>query len=389
MTATFIRPPRVLVVDDDEGIRGLIDATLSTMGCQVTCEADGRLGLARLDEGTWDAVLLDLNLPGMNGFKVLEAIRDRYPVEKLPVIMITGQDDSETRFEALRLRANDFLSKPLHPAELLARMNTVLSMRIAQQELEERVAELGRMNELKDLLVNYCIHDMRGPLSSARGFVELAMERAADPAAPEHRHLARALGAIDMVVRMASDVIEVTKMEEGRLTPALEDVDAGGIVRARVELFEGLASSRRVTLGVVVEEGLTPVRADVHLLERILDNLTTNALKHTPPGGRVTLRAARAPEGASVVLAVEDTGEGIPQAWLGRIFDKFTQVEARRLGFAHDTGLGLTFCRMAAEAQGARLWVESEEGRGSRFSLEVPLAAVRPEALDRRMAVAA
>jgi signal transduction histidine kinase len=263
-------------------------------------------------------------------------------------------------------------------------MGTVLTMRLAQQELEERVVELARMDELKDLLVNYCIPDMRGPLSSARGFVELALERsadaAADPAAAVHRHLAKALGAIDMVVRMASDVIEVTKMEEGKFTPKLGDVDAAGIVRARAELFEGLASSRRVTLETVIEDDLPPVHADAHLLERILDNLTTNAIKHTPPGGAVTLRASRSPDGASVVLSVEDTGEGIPAAWLGRIFDKFTQVEARRLGFSHDTGLGLTFCRMASEAQGASLQVESEEGRGSRFLLAVPLAAGQPSA---------
>jgi len=377
----FARRPRVLVVDDDEGVRGLIDATLATMGCEVACEADGRLGLARLDQGVWDAVLLDVNLPGMHGFKVLEAIRERYPLEKLPVVMITGQDDPDTRFEALRLRANDFLTKPLHPAELLARTGTVLTMRLAQRELEERVEELGRMRESQELLVNYCIHDMRSPLSSARGFVELTLERDPDPASPVRRYLTKALTAIDMVVRMASDVIEVTKMEEGKLSPKLDDVALGDVIRARAELFEGLASSRRVRLETVVEDGLPPVRADAHLLERILDNLTTNAIKHTPPGGRVTLRAARAPDGASVVLAVEDTGEGIPKAWHARIFDKFSQVEARRHGFSHDTGLGLTFCRMAAEAQGARLWVESEEGSGSRFLLALVAAPCRTEAL--------
>jgi signal transduction histidine kinase len=111
------------------------------------------------------------------------------------------------------------------------------------------------------------------------------------------------------------------------------------------------------------------------LLERVVDNLATNALKHTPAGGRVTLRAVAGPEPGRVSVDVEDTGEGIPKAWHRRIFEKFSQVEMRKHGFRHDSGLGLAFCRLAVEGMGGRIELASEPGAGATFTVRLRASA--------------
>ncbi len=379
--AEFIRQARILVVDDDEACRNLLAAFLAPIGCAVTQAADGREALERLEDGSWDVVLLDLIMPGLSGFEVLARIRETRPQEVLPVILITGQDDADTRMEALALRANDFLAKPIHHAEVMARMGTILAMHWAREELEERLTELRNAQDLKDLLINCVIHDLKGPLTSAKGNIELALDRLPD--GPAARQLRRAADAIDRTVGMAADAVAVARMEEEKLRPAATPFDAAALVRQRVDVLQGMAATREVAL-VGPEPGAEApaARGDEGLMARVLDNLIVNALKHTPAGGRVTVGAERGPEG-TVTFAVVDTGEGIPAAWLHRIFDKFSQVEMRRKGLGTDTGLGLTFCKLAVEAQGGRIEVDSEPGTGSTFRVSLPGAvASEPAALE-------
>ena len=365
----FIRRAHVLVVDDDDGVRGLLSAFLAPMGCKVTEVADGREACRLVEDGRYDAVLLDLNMPGMNGFDVLARIREFAPVEDLPVLMITGQDDAETHDEALRLRANDFLAKPIRQADVTARMGTILAMHWARLELKVRLAELHEAQEAKDLLINCVIHDLKGPLTSAKGFVELALDR--EPEGATSRQLRRAAFAIDRTIALAADAVAVARMEEEGLRPRLEIVDVAAIARERIETLAGMAEAREVTLGMA-SSGRSEAVGDAGLLSRILDNLATNALKHTPAGGRVTVEVATT--ATEVLLTVRDTGEGIPKEWLGRIFDKFAQVDLRRLGHATDTGLGLTFCKLATEVQGGTIRVTSEAGQGSAFTVALKSA---------------
>src|SRR5688572_13475391 len=126
--AEFVRQARVLLVDDDEACRNLMAEILKPMGCVVGQAEGGRAALELLATGGWDLVVLDLNMPGISGFDTLARIRETHPVGTLPVLMSTGQDDMDTRLEALRLGANDFIAKPLHYAEVMARLGTMLAM---------------------------------------------------------------------------------------------------------------------------------------------------------------------------------------------------------------------------------------------------------------------
>jgi signal transduction histidine kinase len=158
------------------------------------------------------------------------------------------------------------------------------------------------------------------------------------------------------------------------------------VIRESIEEMRVPAEQSELTLVHLSERELPPIHADHKLIQRVLSNLLGNAIKATPPGGTITIDALPTPPGA-VTVRVHDTGQGIPPDQLARIFEKFAQVELERgSGRATGTGLGLTFCKMAIEAHGGRLWVESQLGEGSTFSFTLsampaelpPVATVAP-----------
>jgi signal transduction histidine kinase len=167
-------------------------------------------------------------------------------------------------------------------------------------------------------------------------------------------------------------------MEGGELHLEYKDLTAGDMVERAVQQVTSLATYKDVTLTQEIEPGMLPLQADEDKLLRTLVNLLGNAVKFTPAGGTITVCAEPTNDDGQIVFAISDTGEGIPREDLGRIFEKFGQVDSRKSGRKMSTGLGLTFCKMAVEAHGGRIWVESELGRGSTFRFSIPRQTAKP-----------
>ena len=173
---------------------------------------------------------------------------------------------------------------------------------------------------------------------------------------------------------MINDLLDISKMESGTLTLELGQVDLRHTVEEAANTVKGLAREKELELVVEVEVELPEIEADPDKLRRTVVNLLGNAVKFTPSGGRVSVGAKNVPDRDAVLLYTSDTGEGIPEEYREKIFEKFGQVETRKSGRKMSTGLGLTFCKMVAEAHGGRIWVESEPGKGSTFYVELPVA---------------
>jgi len=373
----YVRQARILAVDDDPGCCKLIKMSLGPMGCAVTTANSGKEALEYLQDGQWDLVLLDIGMPGMDGLKVLELIRERFSMDKLPVILVTGQDDPESRSRGLRLRANEFLGKPVDQAELMARIGTILTMRWAQAELEEALKEAEESRKLRDTYLGMAIHDLKGPLTGAKGFMEMALTKLNGFEGAAVEDLRRALGQLDKSIGMIGDVTNLTCLETGnQVTPRCEEMDLDMIVRARMESLEGYAKTMKVSLSVKVDLGLPRVLADRRMVDRILDNLILNAMRQLPGGGRVDVGAGCANGSSSVVVSVHDDGPGASMALRQRVFDSFCQEDLKNLGILVGTGIGLSFCRLAVEAQGGHIWVDSEPAKGTTFHFSLPRADV-------------
>lgn len=237
----------------------------------------------------------------------------------------------------------------------------------------ERMATALRQSEaLKQSLTSMIVHDLKSPLSGIMGsldYIESGMMGAVSD--DQKKMLSLAKKASEAMLAMVQTLLDVAKMEEGKLELRREAVDIGALVQERVGQYAALAAGERKTLSAVVEPGIPPVSVEKNLIERVVNNLISNALHHTAGGGHITVGARRLD--TAVEVRVEDDGAGIPPEYIDRIFEKFVQVVRRQAKLRTGAGLGLTFCKMVIETHGGRIRVESQINKGSSFIFTLPL----------------
>jgi|GEM_PF-2109256 len=231
---------------------------------------------------------------------------------------------------------------------------------------------------LRDDLTGMIVHDLRTPLTSLlSGLQALRFVGGRNP--DEQEILDNAIGGGEMLLGMINDLLDISKWESGLLVLDKQPLLPADVIEYALAQIAPLAKRNGLRVARNIPSDLLPVEADRDLLRRSLTNLLGNAVKFTPRGGIVTVSASYDPAEAAVVFAVGDTGEGIPAHQVRRIFDKFGQVESRKAGRKMSTGLGLTFCKLVAEAHGGRIWVESKLGKGSRFLFTIPATPRMPD----------
>ncbi|MGI6351268.1 MAG: ATP-binding protein [Armatimonadota bacterium] len=244
-------------------------------------------------------------------------------------------------------------------------------------DMAARLEDYGRLErtmeleKLRDDLIHMIVHDLRTPLTSIISSLRTVERVDADPEVTREL-LPYCLTAGNSLMTMINDLLDINRMESGVLELYPEQVDVPEVVSDALEVLRALADEHSVILEQTVQEGVEPITADRDKVERILTNLVGNGIKFTPSGGRVAVDVGRDDVDGGVHIRVIDSGVGIPKEYQERIFDKFGQVESRKSARLVSTGLGLTFCKLAAEAHGGRIWVESEVGEGSTFHVHLP-----------------
>ncbi|MBI4799387.1 MAG: PAS domain-containing sensor histidine kinase [Desulfarculus sp.] len=240
-------------------------------------------------------------------------------------------------------------------------------LREEKERLAQANLELRRLDALRHDLTNMVVHDMKGPLAEVMGNLDLISYEPLSDMQREALELA-SLGAEDLL-RMIMNLLDIDRLEEGRLLVRPEPVLFADLAGDLLRKFQTLIRLKGIE-AQAQDETAGAFEADPALLGRVLQNLLTNALGHTGEGGRVLLKAAPG-DGGGVVLSVLDDGEGIPERFRDLIFQKFTQGSDGS-GPRTSTGLGLTFCKMAVEAHGGRIWFDNQEGQGSTFHVWLP-----------------
>ena len=369
----------MLVVDDIEANRDVLSRQLQRQGHVVSTAENGKQALEMLRAQTFDLVLLDIMMPEMDGYEVLQRLQADEALRHLPVIMISALSELESVVRCIELGAVDYLTKPFNPTLLKARIGACLERKRAHdrethlfQQLQGNYRRLQELEKLRDDLTHMIIHDLRTPLNAM--FLGMqALEAMGEFNEAQHKMLGMAMGSGKTLVGIINDLLDISKMESGSLQLERRELMAADLVEAAVKQVAALANARNLTLATELEAGLPHLMADEAKLLRTLVNLLSNALKFTPPGGTVTVSVRQSNEEPSLRFCVTDTGEGIPSEAFGRIFEKFGQVESRQGGRSMSTGLGLAFCKLAVEAHGGHIGVESAPGEGSTFCFTIPL----------------
>jgi signal transduction histidine kinase len=323
-----------------------------------------------------DLILLDITMPEMSGYEVCEQLKAEPASRDIPVLFISALDETIDKIKAFAVGGLDYITKPFQFEEVEARVQTHLRLRQLQVELEQRnrqvqasYDQLRELETLRDNLTSMVVHDMRSPLMGIMGYLEILEMDAGPKLNPtELAVLSEAREVAQVLAGMVNSLLDVSRLEQGQMPLHLAPADLDALIAAGLGSLGALP--QQVSLHHLQHSPALRVTCDADLVTRVVANLVGNAIKFTPEGGQVTVAAESCEQG--VKIRVVDTGGGIPREYHQRIFEKFGQVEARQQRTMYSTGLGLTFCKLAVEAQGGRIGVESEVGKGSTFWFTLP-----------------
>ncbi len=361
--------PNVIVVDDTPANLQLLTGMLKERGYKVRPVPSGKLALQAAKNEPPDLILLDIMMPEMDGYEVCERLKADEKLREIPVIFISALNETMDKVRAFGVGGVDYVTKPFQFEEVAARVSTHLELQRQRRELKENYEQLRRLEELRDNLVHMIVHDLRSPLTGISGFLDLALAFEKETLTEDGLdYLQTAKRSTKAVIDMVSAVLDVSKMEAGEMKLHLAECD---LVRIASDLMSGMQSLKEGR-EMILDAPPAPVTvvADKDLILRVIQNLLGNALKFTPSDGGIRLGIEA--DDKHVCVRVWDNGPGIPVEYQERIFEKFGQVEARANRQKHSTGLGLTFCKLAVEAHGGSIGVESEVGKGSTFWFVLP-----------------
>ncbi len=374
--------PRVLLVDDDPELVASASALLKRDGVAVITAMNKTEAAAAMSLDTFDLILLDLSLPEEeDGFGLLKQIKESPATRRLPVIMLTAWSSSEKKVRALDMGATDYVTKPFDGAELRARVRGALRTKRLQEELAEANEQLQSARDRAEIeakaksgLLAFKSHEIR---SFMNGILPNAGFLGGTSLSEEQRDYVETIRqSSESILSIVNDILDFSRIESGKLELESQPFDLRKCVEDAVDTLAPKAGEKQLDLSYQMAGGIPAwVRGDVVRLRQILVNLISNAVKFTRRG-EVALEVTSQEE-AQFQFTISDTGIGIPKEKQAKLFNPFCQADASTSREYGGSGPGLSISRRLVELMGGRLWLESEEGKGTRlhFTLTLPAAA--------------
>lgn len=389
----------ILIVDDNPtNLRVLLDS-LERHGFDILVARDGESAIQRAIRVQPDMILLDIVMPGTDGFTTCLRLKEDERTSDIPVIFMTALASSDNKVKGFEVGAVDYITKPLQYDEVLARVTTHLRIRDLQRRLQAQnrllqqknaqlhseIAERARIerrlhhvnqqlresNISKDMLFSIIAHDLRAPFSALLGLSETVIHYIDDYSKEDLRdNMLKIHASSEAVYGLLENLLAWSRLQRGLLRYRPETIALAALADDLRALFLSQAEHKAVTLTHDIPEGVT-VYADKSMLETILRNLLSNAIKFTGPGGSVTVSAI--PRESVVEIAVIDTGVGVSDEDIPRLFRVDTQYTQVGTQGEHGTGLGLNLCRELVEHHQGTIWVDSRQGHGSAFRFTLPI----------------
>ena len=374
----------ILAVDDNPENLGILFEYLDQSGFTVLLVQNSENALKQVERNQPDVVLLDVMMPGLNGFEVCQRLKAHEVTRDIPVIFMTALAETVDKVKGFEAGGVDYITKPIQCEEVEARVNAHLAIRRLQKELQEKNEALETSNSLlaqkneqlqeanasKDRFFSIISHDLRTPFVWLLGLTQVMTE---DFELYDKDRLK------DMLVKLRDssknfyalleNLLTWSRIQCGMIEHHPDNLDIQQLISRNLTLFSSNAEQKQISLENTIQEQ-TPVYSDERMVETVMRNLISNALKFTNSGGSVTISATS--NGNYTTIAVSDTGIGIREEHISKLF----RIEAnyKRIGTAHErgTGLGLILCKEFVEKNGGNIGVESEIGKGTTFRFTLP-----------------
>ena len=356
----------VLVADDEGANRRLVRAMLEAEGHIVLDAANGQEVLQVVADTPPDVILLDVMMPVKSGIEACHELKNDPLTASIPILLVTALDAREDRLLGMRAGANDFLIKPVDRADLVLRVRNSVRMKHLYDGVASQYEQLRELEASRDALVHMIIHDLRSPMAGLSAYLQLLRE---EPLTDDGTGYVReSLAIVGRLHRMTGAALEVSRFEAGKMPLAPEEVDLADVIKEALEL----AGPEALPPRVIVTPPPAPVRVncDRAVIGRVFVNLLDHAIRVSPRARSVHIGYHAVSD--RVRVEVSDEGPEIPEEVRLAIFENFVQAGAVARS-RHTTGLGLAFCRLAVEAHGGEIGVNSAPDKGTTFWFHLPL----------------
>lgn len=364
----------ILIVDDNPTNIGVLADYLEEKGFTILVARDGESGLRKAAYALPDLILLDVMMPGLDGFETCEQLKASDATRDIPVIFMTALADVDNKVKGFSVGAVDFVTKPFQQEEVLARVSSHLKIRLLTKHLQASNAELARTNANKDKFLSILAHDLRGPFLPLLGSAELLAMRI--DALSTDKISDMSMGILDSarrVLTLLENLLEWGRLQMGHLEFRPRRLDLAQLVQLTIDLLAPSSDAKKVSLRSEVAPGFF-VYADRHMLNFILRNLLTNAIKFTPGGGTVRV-TAQPHQDNQIAISVIDNGVGMTRRTIDNLFKIGLHQTTPGTNNESGSGLGLILCQDMVHRHNGEIWVHSVEHEGTKISFSLPLAA--------------
>lgn len=371
-------PPVLIAMSSQERAEAMIPI-VKELGYNglVVSEIEGILHYTRASVPS--ALLIEQALIAkVSQLDLIGLLRRRKPLAEVPIVVL-GADKAEAHASALTSGADSYLTLPTHPSVIKAKLRRLLdhherflALKVRLEQAMQMEKALKESERIKDDLTHMLVHDLKSPIASVMGLLDHSIDMVKGLPNAQSLMELMTLARVESqhLLNLAANILDVRRMKDG-LMPYEPTLIENLSELAKLSLRDASGAPRERHFDFLVTPEAEKLYADANLLRRILANLLSNAIKHTRSGGHIDFRARRTAD--AIELSIRDDGEGIPEQDQKRIFNAFEQSR-HTIHDRYDTGMGLTFCKLAVEKHGGKIWVESKVGRGSTFFFTLPLS---------------
>lgn len=364
-------PPFIIVADDVVKNLKVIGAVLEDEGFEVAVATNGAEAVEMVEEDPPDLILLDVMMPDMDGFEACEKIKQNEKINDIPVIFLTARTETEDIVKGFRLGGVDYVTKPFKQDELLARIRTQLELKFSRDLILRQNNELKRLNLEKNEFLGIAAHDLKNPLGAIKGLVEVILSDPEMEESERNEFLQYIESSTHYMLQLVSDLLDINRIEEGRIEFYTGDVNLDQILKDSVEKFKFQAEKKNILLQFSPGLRERKVKTDPNKIQQVIDNLISNAIKFSPFDKKIFVKSEIA--GEKAVVSVIDQGPGISEEDQKKLFGKFARLSAKPTGDENSTGLGLSIVKKIVEGLGGKIWCESRLGEGAAFKFEQKL----------------
>ena len=363
----------ILLVDDREENLFSLQNMLEMEGRNFLLATSGNDALRIAFKEDISLILLDVQMPEMDGFETAELLHGNKKTKNIPIVFVTAiSKDTKYILRGLEEGAIDYLFKPLDVDITRAKVQTLLQFVGLRKELEEKNKELAKLNDEKNKLLGIAAHDLRNPLGNIMLLSQFLIDEIGEIIPEENKEfMVMIQNSSEYMLGLINNLLDVSKIESGNLKLNLTKEDINKVIKTVVQLNQRTLDKKGITLDFVSDTSQIMLDIDKLQMEQVLNNLLSNAIKFSYPDSKISILLDGSND-ENISISVTDQGQGIPENEIDKLFKFFSRTSVQSTAGEHSTGLGLAITKKIVDAHGGNITVQSRPGEGSTFTVQLP-----------------